>query len=153
MSEIKGDERIRKMTFDDLPNILALERKCKLSLWGLENYKIEITKIDSVCLVVEEEKIIKGFAVARLITSASEAEILNIGVNIEDRRRNLGKILLQEIISTAKKHGLRTIWLEVRKSNLSAQKFYQNSDFEFAGCRKNYYTNPSEDALIMKLCL
>jgi ribosomal-protein-alanine acetyltransferase len=90
-----------------------------------------------------------GFLVARRIET--EWELENIVVASGIRRRGLGRRLLAEFVSYARTKGGACIFLEVRKSNHSARALYEKSDFLAAGFRKNYYTNPSEDAALYKL--
>jgi ribosomal-protein-alanine acetyltransferase len=89
-----------------------------------------------------------GFIVAR-ITAPDEREILNIAVDPAHRRRGIGESLLRDLLAPA----TGEVFLEVRKSNLSAQRLYRSVGFRDAGFRPNYYEDPPEDALIMRAAL
>jgi [ribosomal protein S18]-alanine N-acetyltransferase len=145
--------RRRQMNAADIPAVLEIEKECFLSGWSFESYKNELSRDDSQTFIVESEKVVAGYAILRLITSASESEILNIAVKPEFQRHGIGTILLSEIVGFAKSRQIRSIWLEVRKTNFTAQDFYRRNGFVLSGQRKNFYTNPTEDALIMKLDL
>jgi ribosomal-protein-alanine N-acetyltransferase len=145
--------RRRQMNATDIPAVLEIEKECFLSGWSLESYKNELSRDDSQTFIVESEKTVAGYAILRLITSASESEILNIAVKPEFQRQGIGTILLSEIVGFAKSRQIGSIWLEVRKTNFTAQDFYRRNRFVLSGQRKNFYTNPTEDALIMKLDL
>jgi [ribosomal protein S18]-alanine N-acetyltransferase len=94
---------------------------------------------------------IVGFLVARGIVA--EWELENIVVDTTSRRRGLGTLLLHELISHARGEHGKNIFLEVRQSNQSARAFYEKLEFADAGCRKNYYANPTEDAILYRLDL
>lgn len=149
--------QFRQMTAADIPAVQEIERECFLSCWSFEGYRDELSRNDSKAIIAENksenEYEIAGFIIARLITSVKEGEILNIAVRLEFRKRGIGTLLLKEIEGFFKLEGIRSIWLEVRKSNLTAQDFYRRNNFEFCGTRKNFYINPAEDALLMKLNL
>jgi ribosomal-protein-alanine N-acetyltransferase len=145
------------MTVEDIPAVMKIERECFLSPWSAEGYKNELSRNDSQAIVVENtdgnKGEIIGFAITRLITSTKEAEILNIAVGRVFQKRGIGAFLLSEITGFLKSVGIESVWLEVRKSNFTARDFYCRNGFEPSGERKNFYTNPAEDALLMKLNL
>jgi ribosomal-protein-alanine N-acetyltransferase len=89
-----------------------------------------------------------GFISARLI--APEMEIFNIAVLPEFRKQGIGGKLFGQILDCAVKNEAKVCWLEVRESNKIARKFYENLKFEIVGKRKNYYTNPAEDAILLE---
>jgi ribosomal-protein-alanine N-acetyltransferase len=147
------DLHIRQMSAGDIPSVQEIERECFLSAWSFDGYKNELLRDDSKALVVEMNDVIIGFAVMRLITSSDEAEILNIAVSEKFQNQGIGALLWKEIDGFLKSNAVRSVWLEVRKSNFTAQAFYRRNGFAFCGERKNFYTNPTEDALVMKLNL
>lgn len=81
-----------------------------------------------------------------------EAKIMSIAVKNEFRRRGIGKMLLNEAIKRAKKRGMKRIRLEVRESNLPAQKLYKKFGFEIIGHLESYYSD-GESAYLMNLDL
>ena len=81
-----------------------------------------------------------------------ELEICNLAVLPADRRQGIAKKLLQTSMEVYLDAEIE-IFLEVRASNLDAQKFYSSSGFEVCGIRKEYYREPKEDAVLMKLAL
>jgi ribosomal-protein-alanine N-acetyltransferase len=80
---------------------------------------------------------------------AGEAHIVNMVVREAYRRRGVGELLLKQLIRMALEKGAITITLEVRKSNIEAQKFYKSFGFKKKGIRYNYYNDNREDAVIM----
>ena len=67
------------------------------------------------------------------------------------RRQGIGSELLKKSIKMGIEQGAERALLEVRASNDAAQALYMHFGFEFYGKRQNYYTNPSEDAMLMAL--
>lgn len=88
-----------------------------------------------------------GYAGVSII--AGEAYVTNVAVYPEYRGCGVGKKLTLAMIDYAKKNGAEFISLEVRVSNNTAISLYQKSRFSRVGIRKNFYTNPREDAIIM----
>lgn len=91
---------------------------------------------------------IVGFAGIMLV--ADEAELLNIAVTPSFRGQGIGQMLLDKMITEAAQKATRRLLLEVRKSNVSAMQMYNKNQFVKLGERKNYYSNPKEDAVIME---
>ena len=78
-----------------------------------------------------------------------EGFICNIAVFSQYRRQGVATALMQELDDYAKENEMASVSLEVRQSNLSAQQLYGKCGFEVVGKRKDFYANPTEDALIM----
>ena len=78
-----------------------------------------------------------------------EATVLNIATLPEMRRRGIGQKILSELISEAKRRECTVVMLEVRESNLPARSLYEKNGFVTVGERKNYYVNPTENAVLM----
>jgi ribosomal-protein-alanine N-acetyltransferase len=86
------------------------------------------------------------------VFAADEAQIIDIYILEKYRQQGLGTKLLQAFIAQAKQRA-KYIILEVRESNLAAQGLYAKFNFQNLSLRKNYYSNPTEDALVLKLDL
>ncbi len=78
-----------------------------------------------------------------------EAHITALGVRSNHRRSGMGERLLISLIDLATQLSIKTITLEVRVSNKSAQSLYQKYGFQTVGRRPRYYSNNSEDAVLM----
>ena len=102
---------------------------------------------------VADDELVLGFALLSVV--GSEAEILQIAVEKTTRKKGLGTVLMEGILSWCKDNEVRSMYLEVRESNRSAVKLYEKTGFEGIGKRKDYYENPFEDALIMtrRVCI
>jgi [ribosomal protein S18]-alanine N-acetyltransferase len=92
-----------------------------------------------------------GFAIASLILP--EAELENIAVAPDARRRGVGRRLFEAVVDQIRSRGARELRLEVRASNHNAIRFYQSLGFESTGRRPAYYTETKEDAILMSLSL
>ncbi len=101
--------------------------------------------------VLESEGEIAGFLVGRI--AAGEAEILNLAVAPGGRRRGYASRLAGEALREFRAQGVGCVFLEVRKSNRGAIRFYEELGFRVTGRRAAYYGNPPEDAICMALDL
>jgi ribosomal-protein-alanine N-acetyltransferase len=131
---------VRTATADDLAAIAAIqEASPEASQWDPASY------LGYECSVATSGGRVVGFLVVRQI-AADEREILNLAVDPAERRRGAARKLLVKELRRAK-----TQWfLEVRASNSSAIKLYENAGFRKAGQRESYYSNPSESGIVMR---
>ena len=88
---------------------------------------------------------ITGFAVARQ-TAPDELEVLNLAVDPPCRRRGVARGLIRQILDNYR----GTVWLEVRQSNTAARQLYHSFGFQVNSVRENYYSAPTESAIVMK---
>lgn len=141
---------IRKMTLDDLPTVVELD-KISFSLpWPERSFRYEVTDNPaSRCWVAEVEGRIVGILVAWLLVD--EVHIATIAIHPEFRRQGIGRRLLAHTLRRAMDDGARSSFLEVRQSNLAAQEMYRQFGYEPTGLRKRYYKDNGEDAILMSL--
>lgn len=78
-----------------------------------------------------------------------EAELLNLAVVPEMRKRGIARTLLSEALTALELESVDTVFLEVRESNIPARAFYDSLGFIPVGRRKHYYRYPTEDAVVM----
>lgn len=90
---------------------------------------------------------IAGFIVLMDVVDASE--IIRVAVLPGYREMGIGTKLIEKAVEEIMKKGMENIFLEVRESNSNAIKLYNKSGFEECGVRKNYYSNPKENGIIM----
>src|SRR5689334_16849276 len=143
---------VEEIIASDIGELLEIADECGLSPWSRQSFTDELARDDSILLLsrIESGKVI-GFIVGRIITTNAEAEIYNIAVMPEFRRRGLGKLLLDEFLKRCIRGGVDKIWLEVRSLNTSAIAFYEHYGFQSRATRKDFYSNPVDDALVMEL--
>lgn len=133
----------------DSRQIKEIETECRLSEWSVEDYEKEVHRQDSLFLIAAEEKFLLGFMVTRIVNSET-AEIYNLGVRPECRNRKIASRLLTLTMEKLRCRQVREIWLEVRKSNVAAVCFYRKHGFEIQGERRNFYSAPTENAVLMR---
>ena len=134
--------------------MIALERAVPgLVHWSEQTYLtvFESAAAERILWVVEEAGELLGFLVARF--TSGECELENLAVASDFRRQGWGSALLRALISEAGARRLERILLEVRPSNPAARALYERFGFRVEGKRKNYYSQPPEDALVLVLAL
>ncbi|RGY99821.1 ribosomal protein S18-alanine N-acetyltransferase [Clostridium sp. AM58-1XD] len=142
---------IRRMEMSDIRDVAELERLCFSSPWS-EKLLAELPKsrLDTCFLLDQGEgKGTAAYGILRIL--AGEGEIQRIGVLPSERKKGLGSKVMEAMTEYAREMGAECILLEVRESNTAARKLYKSWGFEEEGRRKNYYDNPSEDAVLMGL--
>lgn len=127
--------------------VAELEKECFSVPWSQKSLADELTNDTAHFFVAERFNNVIGYIGTNII--ADECYITNVAVTKSERRKGVALFLLKKAEETAKEHGCRFITLEVRKSNEAAVSLYQKQGFKECGLRKNYYTAPDEDGLIM----
>ena len=132
---------IRPAAEQDLTAIQEIQSAApEASQWNPADY------LDYECLIAEEEGLVVGFLVARQVADG-EWEILNLAVAPAFRRRGIGRGMLDHLLG--RHYG--DVFLEVRESNTAARKLYEQAGFCTITKRLQYYTNPVEPGIVMKL--
>ena len=140
---------IVSMTEEHIAGVAELEKQCFSAPWSEDGVRAELGNGTAHFLVaVSGGKVIGYIGVHEV---CGEAYIANIAVDRAHRRMTLGRRLLNAARDAAKSRDCEFISLEVRKSNTAAIGLYSGMGFEAVGERKNFYTAPSEDAVIMTL--
>lgn len=138
---------IRRMTLEDVDAVQEIEASTFAHPWSREAFVQEMTR--NTCarylVAVEGERVI-GFAGAWIVLD--EGHVTNIAVTADCRGRGIGRLLTAGLVQYAANLGVVYMTLEVRRSNLVAQKLYQSLGFEYVGVRKKYYEDNGEDAFL-----
>jgi [ribosomal protein S18]-alanine N-acetyltransferase len=156
----------RPANYRDISSVKAIEIELNLSPWSERDYILELERDDSVFIVVEDQDCICGFILARLITNTRigaprstafckdettvEVEIFNIGILPTKQRTGLGSRLLSALLREVRNKQPTRIILDVRTQNYQAISFYETHDFYSIGTRRNFYSNPADDSLVMQ---
>lgn len=138
---------IRRMQERDLDQVAAMEREIFSEPWSRQGFAETYQKKENCYLVVEEDGLVLAYC--GLWSVLDEADICNVAVRGEARRRGLGEAMLKRLISEGQKLGVTAFTLEVRVGNAPAVALYRKLGFQDAGIRPGFYTKPDEDALIM----
>ncbi len=134
-------------TTADTERIAEIERLCFSVPWSSTSVREFIENPLAVMITAKSDGRIVGYI--GLYSVADEADIANVAVIPEFRRCGIAKALIIEALLYAKEKGIKKLMLEVRASNIAAISLYKSFGFICVGTRKNYYTQPKEDALLM----
>ena len=128
--------------------VAELEKLCFSAPWSERSIASELTNEYSLWLVEERD----GVAVAYVGSQSCppEADVMNVAVAPAFRRQGIGEGLMVALMDALRDKGMESLTLEVRASNSSAIALYDRLGFTEVGRRPNYYTDPGEDALIMR---
>ena len=138
----------REMEMDDLEDVIRLEEESFSTPWSANSLFTFFIRSDTFfCAALEDGKLV-GYAGLTLVPP--EGDLVNIAVDEACRGRGIGRGLLDFLLSEGEKRGITDVFLEVRISNTHARRLYDAAGFKFLAVRKDYYTDPDEDALLMK---
>lgn len=126
----------------------TIEAESFAEAWSELSIKYELMEKHTICfLAVDESGTILGHAYMRHIIN--EGHINNIAVRFSHRRRGIGSILVEALLTAACEREMIGLTLEVRVSNTAAISLYKKHGFKAEGIRKSYYTRPTEDGIVM----
>lgn len=134
-----------------LDEIMAIETSSFTSPWSREFFESVLSSDRAFITEADFDGHTVGFACVALIPP--EAELMNIAVDKKHRKKGFAASLLDFSIKKAISMGGEVMYLEVRESNTAARHLYEKFGFEMIGTRRNYYTLPRENAVIMRLDL
>ena len=140
---------ILPMQPEDLPEILTLEADA-LSAWNRDQLEGELEQPTGFQFVVRRKGTDKVIAFLCGRVMVDEAEILKLSVAQSERRKGVGRQLLDFVVKFYSEKGVKNCFLELRASNTAARNLYEKEGFSIIGKRNNYYIEPAEDAIIMK---
>jgi ribosomal-protein-alanine N-acetyltransferase len=137
---------IRRLSYPDLPQVIAIERRAFPTPWSLAMFVLEISKPSGICLAACRSERMVGY----LICSRYETvwHVMNVAVDVDRRREGVASALLSDLYRRVDDPRARYT-LEVRRSNETAIHLYEREGFRAAGLRRRYYQDNGEDALIM----
>jgi ribosomal-protein-alanine N-acetyltransferase len=135
---------------EDIPAVMEIDRASFPNPWPENVYLYELRENRAAHLLVLVESPsgrIVGFVGYWLVVD--EAHISTFAIRPDCRRRGLGAALLAGMLRDAAGRGAVSALLEVRAGNHSAQALYGRFAFREVGCRRGYYRDNGEDALLM----
>lgn len=147
MNEIK----IRAAMSTDVDNIAFIEEECFSTPWSRASIAGVISHAPWHLFVAECDGRVVGYGGVYLILD--EGQISNIGVLGSYRSRGIGSAIVDAITKLCVREGCARITLELRKSNDAARALYEKHGFVAVGERPNFYSNPSENAILMDKAL
>lgn len=137
----------------DIAAVAALEAATFTNPWTREMLERELRQSDVARVYVAR---LQGHPVAAFCACwlvYDELHINTIAVDSAVRRQGIATTLMKHILAEAAGHGAHRTFLEVRRSNLPAQRLYESLGFTVADVRRNYYSQPEEDALVPSLAM
>ena len=129
--------------------LAEIEKACFHAPWSEAMLREELGK--GIFLVAERDGQVVGYVGCQ--TVLDEGYITNVAVSSDCRRQGVGRALIAELVQRARAQGLSFVTLEARASNAPAIALYEGAGFVRVGVRKNFYTAPTEDAVLMTLFL
>ena len=138
---------LRRARPDDATAIAELEEKVFGDPFCQKDIFSYICSDTGMCFVATDDSGVVGYVIGRKIPP--EGEIYRIAVREDKRQRGIGYRLLSYALKTESGSGVETVFLEVRSKNLPARALYKAYGFKEISIRKNYYQNPTDDAIIM----
>ena len=137
---------IRRLTYADLPQVIAIERRAFPTPWSLAMFVLELSKPSGVCLAAEADGELVGYLVCSRYDTVWH--VMNVAVDDRLRRQGIATSMLDRLFELADRPG-EQYTLEVRTSNDPAIRLYERFGFRASGRRRAYYHDNREDALIM----
>ena len=138
---------IRRSIPDDATAIAEMEEKIFGDPFSKKDIFSYICLDTGMCFSALDGGEVIAYIIGRKIPP--EGEIYRIAVREDKRQRGIGYRLLSYALKTELGSGVETVFLEVRSKNTAARALYTAYGFKEIGIRKNYYQNPSDDAVIM----
>ncbi len=151
-AQLKEMPEIRQMLVTDLDEVIVIEKEVFLFPWTRGNFGDSISS-GYHCYVLELGGHIFGYGVMTI--GLDEAHLLTLSVTAGWQQEGWGEKLLQHFLCLAKEHHARSVFLEVRKSNLGAARLSESIGFTRIATRSGYYPamGRREDAIVMELTL
>jgi len=137
-------------TENDMQRILEIEQEAISPPWTHGALLGEMYKQDSYFVVAVDERLspaVIGFAILRCV--GDDGELLQIAVDKAQRREGAGDLLIMAALEYAREKALNSVFLEVRRGNTAAVGLYKKHGFNSVRTRKDYYSDPVEDAVVM----
>ena len=142
-----ADYTIRKMTAYDVSAVAEIERECFSSPWTEQGLLSETENPSAEFYVLEENGVIAAYMGMHIVLD--ECYIANVAVKGAHRKKGYGQRLVENALRAAQDKSCFFITLEVRVSNIPAISLYEKCGFDKVGERKDFYSAPKENALIM----
>lgn len=137
---------IRPMARGDLDAVVSIERASFPSPWRRQTYERAILGPSHNFFVAELDGLTVGYV--GFWVEGPQAHIAKIAVHQDYRRRGIGTRLLRDALDRVRRLGLRSAFLEVRRTNTPAQNLYRRFGFRFRSVKPHAYPNDGEDALV-----
>ena len=133
--------------------VARIAKECLPECWSLDGIRDVLQYDNNIFYVAKDVGRDEIVAYAGIMVIVDEAELLNIAVTQAYRKMGIAQQLIEQLLAMAKQFDAYRMLLEVRQSNQPAIDFYRKNGFSEIAERKNYYSNPIENAIIMERLL
>ncbi len=161
--DVPVDVRIERMTVHHISAVMAIDEQGYVDPWSATTWHKEMRDDDRLHLVAitgreltsdndgsdgEGERVVGH---AGLLYLVGMAHVSNVAVDPDYQHQGVATRLLIELLDQAREYGSTAVTLEVRAANKRAHRLYSRLGFQPLGITPDYYTKPSEDALVMSI--
>ena len=142
---------VRPAEEDDIARVVRLEKEIFSDAWSEDSVRSHMAGAANVglALFVPDIPDAAGYLLGMIV--CDEAEVYRVAADPAFRRRGIGSRLLSAFLDTCASRGVKQVSLEVRSRNLPAVRMYEAAGFRQSGLRKDYYRDPADDAVLMRL--
>ena len=140
---------VKAMQEGDLDQVVKIEEQLFSMPWTYEGFLGGMNQMGSIFLVAKMGEKVVGYL--GMYCAFDEAEITNVGVDQQMWNQGIGQILMDAALKQARQEKIEHLILEVRKSNEQAIHLYKKMGFEKIGLRPDFYEQPREDGIVMKM--
>ena len=137
---------IRRLEEKDIPSVALIERLCFDEPWSENSLKLLLEE-KNAGFVFEIDGVVAAYG--GIVTVLDEGQITNIATHPDYRRRGFAKLIMDAIDNFSSKNGIVYLSLEVREKNMAARSLYNSCGWSEAGVRKNFYSKPLDNAIVM----
>jgi len=143
-----GDYRFTTLAAEQIGWVVDIERHSFSRPWTAADFGEIIRDRSAVSLAMLLREAVVGYAVGYV--DGADFHLANLAIAASQRRRGWGRALLYEMLRTAREKGCSTCSLEVRESNSSGIELYRRCGFRQIEVRRDFYSRPRENALVMR---
>ena len=140
---------VRRLSRSDAAALADIDAVCFSVPWSKTSFAEALDGVGYAFFGYFERERLLGYA--GMLAVPDEADVTNVAVCPEYRRRGIARRLVDVLIEEARERGITRLHLEVRESNIAARALYESLGFVTDGRRKGYYRQPTEDAVLMTL--
>lgn len=141
--------QIRPMTEMDLDAVTHVEEVCFSDAWSRKNFEDSLKEPSAHLLVTVDEASDEVIGYCCLYQALDEGEIVNVAIAPGYRQKGYGAAMVEALMKLGRSLGAESFYLEVRAGNTAGKRLYESIGFETCGIRKDFYSDPREDAVLM----
>ena len=141
--------RIVPMQLDDLDRIMEIEAASFTDAWTRSGFEESLAQAYAKMFTAKIDETVVGYCC--LYHILDEGEIINVAIHPDWRGRGLGGRMLGFLLEEGLRDGVGRFILDVRESNIAAQRLYESAGFKKIALQKNFYDTPVEDGWLMEL--